>query len=186
MPVACKEDSVLIVYNLVALSRAVVLSKVCSIHAALPLCIFSKLERTLVICVKTGTRPLLYCYHHHPANIKKNVPTRASPSDSSPPPRPNKSPPNTNPSGSNNRHPLPDARLRGRPPHASPSTAQNQIPRPITRVRSHARYHRAMYQRIIGHIPRLAARQRPADGLPSPVGLQVHASEGEVLHYLPG
>ena len=40
--------------------------------------------------------------------------------------------------------------------------------------------------RIVGHIPRLTSGQRPADGFPRPVGLQVHAPEGQVLHYLPG
>jgi hypothetical protein len=40
--------------------------------------------------------------------------------------------------------------------------------------------------RIVRHVSSLAPGQRPADGFPRPVGLQVHASEGEVLHYLPG
>lgn len=84
-------------------------------------------------------------------------------------------------------HALPgaDAVVLGRDAHAAAPAADDQVPGAVGPVELHAADDGPVHARRVRDVAHLAARQRPADRLPGPVGLQVHAPERQVLHELP-
>lgn len=85
------------------------------------------------------------------------------------------------------RHnPLTHTVIIRRSSHTPSTTTNNQVARPVLWVRTHALDDAAVDNGVGGDITCLTLGQRPADSFPTAVFLQVHAAEGEVLHYVPG
>ena len=83
-------------------------------------------------------------------------------------------------------HPLANTHLFRCPSHASTPTTDDQITRSVLGVRKHAFDDAGVDLRIGRDIARLALGQWPPDGLPRPIFTEIHTSEGQVLHDVPG
>jgi hypothetical protein len=79
-----------------------------------------------------------------------------------------------------NTHPLADAHFARGNSDAPAPASNNQVPRSVGWVATQPPDDAAMYACVARHVANLAPWERPADGLPGVVGLQVHAAEGEV------